>query len=214
MAIELTIDPIVTIQECKDILGWNDDSKTRVLINSVSAKFLKFTNRVRINEAAVEELTRAVDHQLVWARATPIAAGEVKIEVLDNEGATTETYSTTDGTLVVDRNTGKIARPGCQAFPSFCNCSGYPADGIPSIETNRSRGEEVPFPSLKLTYTGGWPTVPGDLVMSAFEQAKLELERLKGNTGITADSKFGDQVAFQSEDLTNSVESVWKRYRI
>lgn len=217
MAIALTADPIVTVQECKDVLGMNDETKTIVLINSVSAKFLKYTNRVRINKGQVMETTQAVDGRLVWAHAPPISQDqEVRIQILDQYQIVKESYSSESGELVVDWLRGRVARPNCTPFPNFCGCgNAAPADGIPTPETGRGGGASgFTFPNLELSYIGGWETLPGDLVMSAFEQIKMDLERLKGNTGITAASGLSEQVAFETEDISKSVLSIWKRYRV
>jgi len=213
MAIALTGDPIVTLQECKDVLGMNDEQQTIVLINSVSQKFRKYTNRVQINKSAVEELTRAIDGVLVWSHASPIdPAEDVLIELKDPNGIVTESYSVQAGELVVDWERGRIARSGCIPFPSFCGC-GSAVAGIPSPEQSFHRGGST-FPTLHLSYSGGWEPVPGDVMLGAFEQIRMDLERLKGNIGLLAGSNYNDAQALNNEGLLESVENTWKRYRV
>jgi len=213
MAIALTDDRFVTLQECRDILGMNDDPKTTILINAVSEKFRQYTNRVRINQGQVNELTRAVDDILVWSHATPIdKSQEVRIQISDSLGDVIKSYSSNDGDLTVDWARGRIARSGCQPFDSFCGCA-TTAGNTPSGECG-GNGEKVAFPTLELSYLGGWPVVPGDIVMTAFEQIKLDLERLKGTIGLTAASGFQDVVDLQGDHVLRSVAAVWKRYRI
>ena len=49
MPITITSDPILEVSELKEITGINSDTKATVLINSVSKKFLNFTQRTHIN---------------------------------------------------------------------------------------------------------------------------------------------------------------------
>jgi len=215
MAIQLDADPIVTFQECKDILGYQDVEKTTVLINSVSLKFRMFTGRVAINKTVIEEDVRSFDGRLVWCHAKPIVEAEgFVIEVLGGDGSVSETLDVDDGDLVIDWRQGRRARSGCIRFPNFCWCGPSINDRIPSGETARQAGNDSDFPNLRLKYTGGFDPVPGDVVMSAFEQIKLELERLQGTVGLTSSANFNESVSLATGDILDSVKSVWKRYRV
>lgn len=209
MSIQLTQDPIVTLQNCRDILGMDDDPRTIVLINSVSEKFRKYTNRVQINEAAVQEKVRSYDSHIVYVHATPInlSTQGVVVSVVDAHGTVINSYDSAAGELLVDELRGRVMRPGCAPFEGPCApCSEFGASNEP--------GDSPLFPSLAVSYVGGWTTLPGDIMMSAFEQIKLDNERLKGAIAMTVGSDLEPQYAENSQGILQTVADVWKPYRI
>ena len=202
MAIPLTADPIVTLQEAKDILGMNDEPKTTVLINSVSEKFRKFTNRVTINEQPIDENLNAYDSRVVWVHGSPInSVSDVTVSPLLPDGSTGTPLSAQAGELVIDYVKGRIIRPDCEPFDSVC---GFCVLG----------GGDVKFPNLLVSYTGGWDIVPGDVQMAAFEQMMIDNERLKGAIAMTVGTTLDGQFALNSEGLLQTVADVWKAYRV
>jgi len=207
MAIQLTSDPIVTLQNCRDILRCHDDPRTIVLINSVSAKFLKFTNRVRINQGVVAEFLRSYDHKLLWLHAPPVttATHNVVVEIIAPDGTVTKTYSSDNGDLLVDELRGRVMRPGCLPFEDACQ---------PCSEVGVGNDDPPLFPSFRVSYDGGFLPVPGDITMSAFEQIQLDNERLKGAIAMTVGSDLEPQYALNSQGILQTVADVWKPYRI
>lgn len=191
MAITITSDPIVSEQVVADILGWSGD-EARLAINSVSARFLMFTNRSRITSGAVTlEVYRlpAVSYPVVWLRATPVTLAGFAAYIYQ-DGAAETTLTAADYDLYLD--TGKLV------------ISGY---GTTSLDETRN---------LRVSYTGGWAaaSVPGDIMESALQLMKLDKQRRDGMVGVASVGRDGSSTTYQTSDLPQSVSQVWFRYKV
>jgi len=186
MAVSITSDPILSVRDAEDVLAWNDERKTTLAINSVSARFLQHTNRLRITSGSVTEYKRICGVNAFWLRATPVSSvTSVEYYTL---GDLSSTYTSDDYT--VNLTNGKLVIHG--AIP-------------------QNTGQEE---SLKVVYTGGWSTVPGDIVFSALQLMRLDKKRLDGALGVNSESREGFSTSFESGDLPRAVREVWDRYRI
>lgn len=191
MAITLTSDPIVSEADAKAFLATDDDTAVRLLINSVSAKFLAFTGRVAINKtASIVEYLRGLDDFRLWVHATPIdTTATVQVEIL-SDGQVDETLTLAASKLIVYATSGIIGRSGGLWPASY---------------------DEF---NLKVTYTGGWSTVPGDIVSSALRQMKYERMRDQGLVGASSASRGGESITYETGDLLDEVRKTWKRYKV
>ena len=192
MAVTLTSDPIVEEQLVLDIMKWSQD-EARLAINSVSARFLRYTNRTRITDGAITlevyGLPAAGD-DVVWLRAAPVTVSESATFTVYvyQDGSADETLTTSDYILHVGN--GKLVLPG------------------------RGTTDRNPATDVRVSYTGGWTTVPWDIQESALQLMKLDKQRRDGMVGISATSREGTSVTYQAGDLPTSVEQVWRRYKV
>lgn len=187
MAVTLTSDPIVDEQLVLEMLKIGGD-QARAYINAVSGMFLRYTSRSRITEGTVtdKEVAPPPHQPVLWLRASPISAvTSVKLYL---RGALQQTLATDDYTL--NTATGRL----------FFHSS---VPGFPSPEQ-----------LVHVEYTGGWPTVPGDLVQTGLEMIKLQHGRLLGRVGVTSESREGYSASFELGAVPTSVADVWRAYRV
>ena len=189
MPATITADPILTLLEAKEWGGINDEQTAIRLINIVSAKFLSYTQRVRITSGTVSEYVYPLDGNTAFTHARPIAADLVTVIEKTRYGDT-ETYLEDDDELIGDRVRGRIFKSGGLWDMTFG------------------------FPSLQLQYVGGWAAVPADVVAGALAQMKVEQQRLKGLVGADSFGGGGDSVTPESAGLIKSTIDAWKPYRI
>jgi hypothetical protein len=189
MAITLTTDPIVAIEDVKLILGENDNTRAALILNSVSAKFLRFTNRLRILSGSVTEYVRGEDTAQISLHATPVTA-IASIDIYDSGlsqitlASSAYTYYGTDGVV--------------QRF-------GEPWPAPSDDERN-----------IKVAYTGGWTagSLPGDIVAAALELMRWERQKLDGLVGMESRSAGGQSAQFEVASVVKAVEQAWAPWRI
>lgn len=186
MAIALTSDPIVTAVDVEAVLitGATDD-QLNAAINSVSERFKKYTNRVQINSAEVTEYQRSLGLGASWLHAAPVDTSSIAITIYQ-DGEESETRDETDVTAYAS---GRL----------YWNSNPPPT----------SPHEE----NVKIVYTGGWDTVPGDVQQTAMELVRLDLARLSGQIGAKSVSFEGSSTSYETTDLPQAVREVWDRYR-
>jgi len=185
----LTADPIITLLQAKEWGNINDDQTAIRLINVVSAKFLAFTQRSRINDGTVDEYVFPLDGNTAFSFTRPIAADPVVVIEYTRSGATT-TYAEDSAELFVDRVRGRIYKIGSSW----------------TIGTG--------FPSLRLQYEGGWAVAPADVVVGALAQMKIEQQRLVGTVGYDSVTVGGDTVSPDRDSVIKEAAEAWKPYRI
>lgn len=186
MAIALTSDPIITLQAARDLLKWPSDDETRMSINSVSARFLRYTNRLRITSGTVTEYQSGRGQSVLWLHATPITS-ITSVEIYCN-GTLSETVASTDYT--VNLTTGRLYLHGTTA--------------------QHGEGEL----NIKVVYTGGWTDVPGDLQESALLLMTLDKRRRDGLIGVHSQSREGFSSTYEHEDLPQAIRERWEGYRV
>ena len=183
MAIALTSDPIVAIEDVKAVLNLDNDTTATLLINSVSEKFLKYTERTVLNSASVIETMRGDGTSVIWLHS--YASAVASVIFLEN-GVASTTYDSDDFSL---DTVGRIS--------------------MHSVATPISVDEE----NVKVTYTGGWATIPGDIVLAALEQMQVENNRLSGRgAGISSESFEGLSVSYAQSGIVSSVEDAWRKF--
>jgi len=184
----LTTDPIVSEQTVLEMLKGMGGAAARMYINSVSEQFLRFTGRTRINKGTITERHVAPPPHLpvLWLRAFPIDA--VTTINLYERGELVRAMTNEDYSL--NTHTGR--------FVLMVPINGYPGP------------EQV----IEATYTGGWETVPGDVVLSALEMVKLQHLRLGGRAGVLSESREGYSASYDASGVPQAVADVWQRYRV
>jgi len=186
MSITLTSDPIVTEQTVSDLLKLTGD-EARLHINSVSARFLEYTGRLRITNGAVTEWQCGRGLNYFWLHATPITS--ITSIATYSSGDLSETIAS--GDYSYNATTGKIVLHGTIA--------------------PYSDGEQ----NIKAVYAAGWAAalIPGDLVQSALAMIRFDKARLDGRIGTSSESREGFSTSYETGDLPKSVQQVWDRYR-
>jgi hypothetical protein len=191
VAVTLTSDPIVTEAFVADLFGSDfAGDKARHYINAASSAFLTFTGRQRITEGAVsyEEPLPPPAVPVLYLRATPVDTAEDFTAEIYYEGDLDETLSTDD--YDYNATTGRMRL---------------------HYHTHRSYGS--PY-RLKLTYTGGWTTVPHEIQQSALEMIQWLRAGAEGRVGVTSESREGFSTSFENTNIPASVRNVWQRYRV
>lgn len=185
MSILLTPDPIVTEQAAHDVLGWASSDKVRLAINSASARFLAYTHRLRITSGPVVERQRGRGQDHFWLHASPV--GAIASLQIYSGGTLSDTIDGT--TYTVEAESGHVYMHGAVA--------------------PHSDGER----NMVITYTGGWTTVPGDIVQSALALMILDEDRMKGRLGVSSSSQGGSSASYELDGLPKATSDVWSRYR-
>lgn len=200
MAITLCADPIMAVEDVRKILSV-EDYEAALLINSVTDKFLRYTGRTVIAAAAVTEQRRGNGREVLFVRNRPIdlfgeptgtppvaPAIPVTVTIL-SAGVTSDTWTDTDGELSIDAEAGEVVSL-VGAFPE-------------------SEGER----NIRIAYTGGFETVPGDVIMGALEQMKVDRRRLTNEAGITSMGADGESMQLDSSGLIKATRDLWAPYR-
>lgn len=196
MAFTLAADPIISLNDAKAILGIADDQPAILLINSLTAKFKRFTNRVQINQNIVADIVEKIipyggDRLYLHA---PIWTGSgFTIEAKVYEGVTlADTYTLADGELayMTDDMSSEILLVGGL----------WPDEGLNG--------------HVQVTYKGGWSVVPGDVTQGAILQGRMDLLRTTGEVGVTSRGRAGETTSYQSAGLIQEVRDLWAPYRM
>lgn len=190
MAIALTSDPIMTAADVQALVpGLTVTDRVNFLINSVSAAFLKFTGRIAISSAAVEQIEMLPPSplQYIYLRATPVSA--ISAVTLLFEGEEEVVLASTDYALE-SATTGKLVVPDYTVI-----------------------GRGIGY-RLKIEYTGGWTTIPGDVQAAALEAIVYKREKLDGRAGVRSASIEGQSTSYENADLPQSVQDCWRKYRV
>lgn len=201
MAITLTGDPIVDLADAKKALSLNEDWEAALYINSVSAKFLQYTGRTVINSASVTEWRRGNGRALMYSANAPIdlfgaptgnppVAPAIPVTAyLYTAGDLSDTLTDTNGELQVVAESGEV----------ICLNGVFP----------ESDGER----NVKLVYTGGFETIPGDVTLGAIMQMKVDRRRMTNEAGITSMGADGESSQLDNSGIIKSVRDLWAPYR-
>lgn len=192
MAITLTSDPIVGIADVKELIGVTNDTEARLLINSVSEKFLRYTHRRRITSGSVTEWSKG-GCEKIYLHGMPVDEDSAfTISVYGSDGSVSTTMTLAD-------NDFRVVQSPTDAYVELIT---YTPPWVEGIE------------NVKLAYTGGWATVPGDIVMAAIQQMRVENNRRDGELGAMSVSANGQTVQFETSGLIKAVEDAWNPYRM
>jgi hypothetical protein len=192
MAITLTSDPIISAADLATLFGWTATAEeTYHAINAASKAFLTFTRRDRITSGAVT----AEIHRLpplgcpkLWLRAAPVNTGQTFTATVYDEGVSDDTLTTSD--YILYATTGEV------------RLLGYSSIGL-----NDTR-------DIRFSYTGGFTTVPYDVVEAAVELMKLHKQRREGMAGVTSASREGFSTNYQVKAIPDDIAQAWQPYRI
>lgn len=191
MALTLTSDPILSIDDARALVDEGDATRATLLVNSVSALFLRFTNRTRITVPAADitEYVEGLGGLWLFVHASPITV--VTSVALMANGAVSQSYAAADYTTFADA--GALRRNGGE----------WPLD----IDGDKS---------LRVVYRGGWAagSVPGDIVSGAIQQMRYERQRLDGRVGVENMSRNGESVGYETGGMLKAVRDLWGPWRI
>jgi len=196
VAFVLTSDPILAMSDAKVVLGITEDRDAIILINSLTAKFKRYTGRVQISENQTTDIVEKIipyggDRLYLHA---PIWTGSgFTIEAKVYEGGSlvdTYTYAGGDIGYLTDDTSSEILLLGGL----------WPDEGLNG--------------HVQVTYKGGWAAVPGDVVQGALLQARMDLLRTTGEVGVTSRGRAGETTAYQTSGLIQEVRDLWGPYRM
>jgi hypothetical protein len=191
----LLTNAIMTIADLKTYLdipqGDGDyDAKLESVVNALTTMFTVYTGRDTIMTSAVVEYTEGKNDDTIWLRNPPITETTSSVIVWVDEDRAYGDSSKIDRTnYVVYERTGKVVLDD-DVFPA------------------------TPY-SVKVTYYGGWVTLPADLRWVAYEAAQWMWRKQKdGRVGVTSlSAQAGGSVSFEDAALPKSVTDVLDRYR-
>jgi hypothetical protein len=193
MAISLTSDPIVSFSDVRDLLSEASETEATLLINAVSEKFKRYTHRRIINQGSVSEWAHGGLHK-IYLHGSPVdESSEVTVEVYGTDGDVSATLTKgADDLRVVQTDT--TAYIVLSDLHSSVHVEGHQ--------------------TVKVTYTGGWSAVPGDITLAAIDQMRVERQRRKGTLGVESVSQDGQSVKFEISGLIKSVQDAFDPYRM
>ena len=188
MAITLTSDPIIALADVRDLISEASKTEAQLMINAVSAKFLRFTNRARITNGSATEWAKGGSKKIWLHAATPT----VVTVTTYRDGVLDDTWTSADNEVrIVDGLTDSYIEL---------------LEGTPPLYEG--------LDTVKIAYTGGWSTVPGDIVLAALDQMRVERDRRQGNLGAVSISQDGQAVKLEISGLIKSVQDAFKPYRV
>lgn len=192
MAITITSDPIIGLQDVKTLIREVDDTEAILLINSVSAQFLRFTNRLRITKGTVSEWAKG-GRDKIYLHGSPVdESSTVSAACYGTDGTVATTLTLAAGDL-------RVVQSPVDAYIELISYVPPWVDGLDTV---------------KISYTGGWTTVPGDIVLAAIDQMRVERMRRDGTLGARSVSANGETVQFEIGGLIRSVADAWEPYRM
>ena len=196
MALALTSDPIMSINDARTFLYVVAEHEAILVINSLSEKLKRYTQRVQINEnttTAIVERIRPYGGQFLHLHA-PIWTGS---------GFTISAQVYISG-VVVDEYT--VANGGLQYKTSDHASRIILVDGYWPDETLNGY--------VQVTYKGGWPAVPADVLQGAIMQGLVDLKRMRGEVGVTSRGVQGESTQYQTAGLIRECLDLWSPYRV
>ena len=194
MPITLVSDPIIDVATVNDLLALKDKERAKLLINSLTEKFMRYTGRVALASAAIVEQLRGQSlSPRLWLHATPIDTGQTVEAQLYIDGTADETYTLTDGDIQVWVNNGRGAAIELLA-------------GEWPLQSDRDY--------VEVSYTGGWTATPGDVLEGAILQGKVDMRRFEGEVGIETKAREGEATKYDTASIIKPVRELWRPYRI
>lgn|GEM_PF-2902065 len=192
MAITITTDPIVGLSDVKELISEASDKEATLLINAVSEKFLRYTHRRRITQGSITEWAMG-GLDKIYLHGCPVDEdSEITVSVYGSDGDVTTTMTLTDGDL-------RVVQSPVDAYIELLT---YTPPWVEGVDT------------VKVAYTGGWETVPGDIVLAAIDQMRVERQRRGGTLGAVSVSANGETVKFETSGLIRSVQDAFDPYRM
>lgn len=193
--IQMTSDPIISLDDAQRVLSTNDETALTMAINAVSRKFLRHTGRRVIGydaDTAIVEDVRPEEPHRIWLAASPVVTDGKEFQaeaVADGEAQQTYLYSE-DEIEVVSCDQYAYITPIGWAFRVSRDPSWY----------------------VRLTYYGGWSTVPGDVIAGAVAQLHVEIERLGGMVGMSSVSRDRENVQYDRSAVISEAAEAWTPY--
>ena len=191
----LNANAILTVAETKRFLEIPEadvdyDPDIEDVVNTISQLFATNTRRDTIANSATIEYPEGHDDATIYLRNIPIYETTSSVLIwIDQDHAFGASTLLDRDDYVVDANTGKVTL-------------------LDDIFTSYPR-------SIKVTYYGGYTTVPSDLKWAAKEAAQWFWKRRKGGgVGISSvSSQAGGSVSYEDAALPKTVTDVLDRYR-
>ena len=196
MPITLTSDPIMTVSEAQSMLNIKDTTVATLLVNALSAKLLRYCNRKQINlntTTAIVERLRPYGGDRLYLHASIWDGSGFTIEAAIYDGvrlAETYTYAGGDFGYTTSDHVSYLTLAGA-CWPD----QGFNGD-------------------VRVTYKGGWATVPADILQGAIMQGRVDLKRMEGEVGVTSRGAQGESTQYQTAGLVRECLDLWSPYRV
>ena len=196
MALTLTSDPVMSINDARSLLDIVTDAEAILVINGLSEKLKRFTQRVQINQntdTPIVERIRPYGGQFLHLHAPIWTGNGFTIEaIVYGAGEAADTYTLADAELqyTTSDQASKLVLVG----------------GLWPDETLNGY--------VQVTYKGGWATVPADVLQGAIMQARVDLKRMRGEVGVTSRGMQGESTQYQTAGLVRECLDLWQPYRV
>lgn len=196
MALALTSDPIMSINDARTFLSVVAEHEAILVINSLSEKLKRYTQRVQINEntttAIVERIRPYGGHTLHLHAPIWTGTGFSVVAEVYSSGAVVDEYSVANGDL---------------QYKTSDHASRI-------ILVNGTWPDETLNGYVQVTYKGGWAAVPADVLQGAIVQGLIDLKRMRGEAGVTSRSMQGESTQYQTVGLISECLDLWAPYRV
>ena len=196
MAFTLTTDPIMSTSDAMAALDIADQQQAIMVVNSLSAKLKRFCNRVQINQnttTAIVERLRPYGGDRLYLHAPIWEGSGFTISAAIYDGVTlADTYTLAGGDLGYTTND----------YVSYLTLAG-------ACWPDQTLNGDV-----RVTYKGGWATVPFDVIQGAIMQGRVDLKRMAGEVGVTSRGSNGESTAYQTAGLIRECLDLWAPYRV
>lgn len=196
MSFAMTTDPVLSQSEIQSLLGVTNPQEAIALANGLSAKLLRFTNRCQINENTTTDIVEKLKpyggdklylHAPIWQGT----GYTIKVEIYAGLTVTTTfTLAGGDFGFYSSDMTSYLSSAGWQ----------WPDQTLAG--------------HLRVTYKGGWATIPGDVIQGAIMQGRVDLLRMRGEVGVTSRGSQGESTAYQTAGIIKEVADLWGPYRM
>lgn len=193
----LNANALLTVEDAKGFLSipsadTDFDTDVESVVNALSDLFCRIANRDTFVSSAITEYTEGKDDDTIWLRNPPITETTSSVFIwIDEERLYPDSAKLARTDFVVYPQTGKVVLVD-DVFYSYPRC-------------------------VKVTYYGGYSTLPGDLTWAA-KLALAYLWKMKERVGVTSVGQAqGGTTSYEDIDdewgLPKAVTAIVKRFR-
>lgn len=196
MALTLTDDPIMSVNDARTLLDVSVEAEAILVINALSEKLKRYLQRVQINldtDNNIVERIRPYGGQYLHLHAPIWTGAGFTIEAsVYSGGAIADTYTFANDELQYTTSD--------QASKILLVSGQWPDETLNGY--------------VEVTYKGGWATVPADVVQGAVMQGRVDLRRIRGEVGVTSRGVQGESTQYQTAGLIRECLDLWQPYRV
>lgn len=186
----------MSVNDARVFLSVTTDQEAILVINALTEKFKRYTQRVQINQDTDTNIVERIRpygwrflhlHAPIWT-----GTGYTVVAEVYSSGAVVDEYSVAGGDLQY-KTSDHASR--------IILVDGYWPD-------------ETLNGYVQVTYKGGWPAVPADVLQGAIMQGLVDLKRMRGEVGVTSRGVQGESTQYQTAGLIRECLDLWSPYRV